>query len=124
MLKIIVMGLIKNIAVYPIRMPEGGDTVLGTKSNENGKSVVYTVESIASLVLSTLIGDIFGADTFTYTNDNVFVLSESAFKVTMVFIENGAYPDQVPVGNVDEVTVDENLLLSGQTVVIHYIKLG
>ena len=71
-----------------------------------------------------MIGDAFVSDTFTYNgSDNVFVLTDTAYKVTMVFIENGAYPDQVPIGNVTEVTISSGLLLSGQTVVIHYIKL-
>lgn len=119
------MGRINNTAAYPIKMPNSGDLVAGSKMDENGKTVNFSVESIAALVLASVIGDAFVSDQFTYDgDDNVFVLENEAFKVTMVYIENGAFPSEVPVGNVTQVTIDKNLLLEGFKVVIQYIKLG
>tara|TARA_R110002051_G_C8323789_1_gene435423 strand:+ start:78 stop:437 length:360 start_codon:yes stop_codon:yes gene_type:complete len=119
------MGLISNEVVYKPRIPESGDSILGVKRNDNEKTVTFSVDSIVSLLLANLIGDTFASDTFTYNGtNNTFILNSAAFKVTMVYIDNGAYPSQVPIGNVTQVIVDNSLLLSGQSVVIHYIKLG
>lgn len=118
------MGLINNTATYPPRTPNSKDDILGIKRDENGKTVTFPIESIASLVLASLIGSAFISDSFTYNgSNNVFTLSETAYKVTMVYIENGAFPSEVPIGNVTTVTVDDSLLLTGNVVVIQYIKL-
>lgn len=72
-------------------------------------------------------GDIMVADiinqSFVYNGvDNVFALAVAARKVLNVFIDNGTYPDQVPVGTTATVAVDGGLLLAGNIITIQYIK--
>ncbi|WP_121665235.1 hypothetical protein [Mesonia aquimarina] len=70
------------------------------------------------------ISEKFDSKTFTYNGtDNTFALPDVAVKVLNVFIGQGVYPDQVPNGEVTQVTVDSSLLFgSGVKVTIQYIK--
>lgn len=72
-------------------------------------------------------GDVLLADIVTeeFIYDGVinnFVLTDPAAKVLNVYIDNGIYPDQVPVGAVANVTVNVALLLPGNIINVQYIK--
>lgn len=54
--------------------------------------------------------------------NNVFVLSNPAIQVLDIYIDNGVYPDEIPVGAVLNVTIDPNLILAGNIITIKYQK--
>lgn len=62
-------------------------------------------------------------DRFVYDGiDNVFVLSNPAIMVLDIYIDNGVYPDEIPVGEVASVTIDPDLILAGNIITVKYQK--
>lgn len=56
--------------------------------------------------------------------DNVFVLSNPAIQVLDIYIDNGVYPDLVPMGATPSVIIDPDLILKGNVVTVKYKTPG
>lgn len=52
--------------------------------------------------------------------NNEFELNETAKQVLDVYIDNGVYPNQVPIGEILKVTIDPNYLYAGNNITIKY----
>lgn len=60
-------------------------------------------------------------DRFVYDGaNNVFALSSPASQIIDIYIDNGVYPDEVPVGPTPTVTVDAGLIIQGNIITIKY----
>jgi hypothetical protein len=54
--------------------------------------------------------------------NNIFPLSNTALKVLSINIDNGSYPEYVPIGAVNNVTIEQIILLEDNRINIQYIK--
>jgi hypothetical protein len=60
---------------------------------------------------------------FTYDGiNNTFPLTDPALKVLNVSIDNGTYPEYVPIGPVNDVTIEQAILILDNKINIQYIK--
>ncbi len=62
-------------------------------------------------------------DRFIYNGvNNVFALTATASQIIDIYIDNGVYPDEVPVGATPTVTIDAGLIMQGNIITIKYYK--
>ena len=65
----------------------------------------------------------FVLEQFIYNGtDNTFNLANTAEKILNIYIDNGVYPGEIPEGQTDEVTINQDLLLKNNKISIQYIK--
>lgn len=106
---------------YPIRTATNCETGEVTNLPLQIADVLLAFETLLCSFTPNSSIDIVN-ETFTYNGiDNVFVLADPAFKVINVYIDNATFPSEVPVGQVTQVTIVEDLILNNK-VTIQYIK--